>query len=147
MGDGANPVRGEALLRVGGERLVLRPSFAALVAAEGELGSLFALVERAAEGKLGIGEMVGLFWHCLHAAPEGITRERLGEAVVEAGLAAATPVLRVLLRQILAGTGRSARALRGWRGLRGRCWGGRPRCSGARRPRNWRRSSARWWGT
>jgi hypothetical protein len=65
---------------------------------------LFALVERAAEGKLGIGEMVGLFWHCLHAAPEGITRARLGEAVVEAGLAAATPVLRVLLRQILAGT-------------------------------------------
>ena len=104
MGDGANPVRGEALLRVGGERLVLRPSFAALVAAEGELGSLFALVERAAEGELGIGEMVGLFWHCLHAAPEGITRARLGEAVVEAGLAAATPVLRVLLRQILAGT-------------------------------------------
>ena len=30
-------------------------------------------------------------------------REALGEAVAEAGLAAATPVLRVLLRQILAG--------------------------------------------
>ena len=29
--------------------------------------------------------------------------ERLGEAVVAGGLAAATPVLRVLLRQILAG--------------------------------------------
>ena len=34
---------------------------------------------------------------------EGLTREALGEAVAEAGLAAATPVLRVLLRQILAG--------------------------------------------
>ncbi len=48
----ANPVRGEAAIRVAGEMLVLRPSFAALVAAEQELGPLFALVERAAAGRL-----------------------------------------------------------------------------------------------
>ena len=83
--------------------LTLRPSFQALVAAEGELGSLFALVERAAGGGLGLAELVGLFWHCVVDPPEGLTREALGEAVAEAGLAAATPVLRVLLRQILAG--------------------------------------------
>ncbi|WP_374944251.1 gene transfer agent family protein [Sphingomonas sp.] len=99
----ANSVRGEASLRVGGETLVLRPTFAALVAAEEELGPLFALVERATEGRLGLGEIVGLFWHCLRDAPEGVTRDRLGEAVAEAGLAAAMPVLRVLLRQILSG--------------------------------------------
>ena len=99
----ANEVRGEASLRVNGEALVLRPSFGALVAAEGELGSLFALVERAASGGLALVEMVGLFWHCLHDRPEGLTRDRLGEAVADAGLAAATPVLRVLLRQILQG--------------------------------------------
>jgi hypothetical protein len=98
-----NPVRGEAALRVGGETLVLRPTFAALVAAEGELGPLFALVDRAAEGKLSLAEMVGLFWHCLRDPPEAVTRERLGEAVVEAGLAAVTPVLRGVLRQILVG--------------------------------------------
>lgn len=103
MSDLANSVRGEGALRVAGEVVVVRPSFAALVAAEAELGPLFALVERAAEGRLGIGEMVALFWHCLRECPEGLTRERLGEAVVEAGLAAATPVLRGLLRQILAG--------------------------------------------
>lgn len=99
----ANPVRGEASLRVAGEALVLRPSFAALVAAEGEVGPLFALVERAAEGRLTLGELVALFWHCRFEAPEGVTRERLGEAVVAAGLAQVTPVLRVLLQQILAG--------------------------------------------
>jgi hypothetical protein len=82
---------------------VLRPSFAALVAAEGELGPLFALVERAADGKLGLGEMVALFWHCMREGRAGLTRERLGEAIAEAGLAAATPVLRVLLTQILSG--------------------------------------------
>lgn len=103
MSGPANPVRGEAGLRVAGETLVLRPSFAALVAAEGELGPLFALVERAAEGRLALGEMAALFWHCLRDRPAGLTREALGEAIVASGLAAATPALRTLLGQILAG--------------------------------------------
>lgn len=99
----ANPARGEAALRVAGETLVLRPTFAALVAAEQELGPLFALVERAADGKLGLGELVALFWHCLYERPEGLTREAFGDAVAAGGLAAATPALKVLLGQILAG--------------------------------------------
>jgi hypothetical protein len=98
-----NPARGEPALRVRGEMLTLRPSFAALVAAEQELGPLFALVERAAEGRLALGEMVGLFWHCLHERPAALTREGLGEAVAEQGLAAVTPALRGLLSQILQG--------------------------------------------
>lgn len=99
----ANPVRGEASLRVGGADVVLRPSFAALVAAEAELGPLFALVERAAAGSLGLGEMVALFWHCVRDRPDGLTRDMLGEAVIAQGLGGATPVLRVLLGQILRG--------------------------------------------
>jgi hypothetical protein len=98
-----NPARGEAAITVAGEVLTLRPSFAALVAAEEELGPLFALVERAAAGELRLGEMVGLFWHCLTDRPEGLTRERLGEAIVERGVAQATPMLRILLQQILKG--------------------------------------------
>ena len=98
-----NRVRGEAALTVGGQRLTLRPSFSALIAAEEELGSLFELVERAAEGRLKLGEIAALFWHCVAARPEGLTRERLGEAVAEQGLAKATPVLKVLLTQILQG--------------------------------------------
>lgn len=100
---GANLVRGEAELRVGGLTLVLRPSFEALVAAEAELGPLFALVERAAGGRLALGELVALFWHCLKAPPEGLTREAFAEGVTQAGLAAATPALKVLLGQILGG--------------------------------------------
>ena len=98
----ANPVRGEASVRVHGETLVLRPSFAALVAAEAEVGSLFALVERAADGKLTLAELVGLFWHCL-VEREVVSREALGEALLAAGLARATPVLKAILQQILAG--------------------------------------------
>ena len=47
--------------------------------------------------------MVALFWHCLRDRPAALTRESLGEAVADGGLAAATPVLRVLLGQILGG--------------------------------------------
>ncbi|MDO9361825.1 MAG: gene transfer agent family protein [Sphingopyxis sp.] len=96
-------LRGEAELRAGEGLFVLRPSFAALIAAEAELGPLFALVERAADGRLGLGEMASLFWHCVRDRPEALTREAVGEAVVAQGLAAVTPALRVLLGQILQG--------------------------------------------
>lgn len=95
-----NPARGEAALSIAGEALLLRPSFEALVAAEQELGSLFALVERAAEGGLRVAEIAALFWHC---SGGGVSREQIGAALVEQGLAKVTPVLRVLLTQILQG--------------------------------------------
>ena len=52
-----NPLRGESALTVAGTAYVLRPSFENLVLAEAELGSLFALVERAAQGALTLAEM------------------------------------------------------------------------------------------
>jgi len=99
----ANAVRGEAELRLGDEVWRLRPSFAALVAAEAELGPLFGLVERAAAGELRLGELAALFWHCVDPRPTGLDRAAFSDALVDSGLAAATPVLRVLLGQILRG--------------------------------------------
>lgn len=98
----ANAERGEAAFTIAGKAHNLRPSFAALVAAEEELGPLFALVERASEGQLRLGEIAALFWHCL-ADRQGISRDAVGEAVMEAGLAAAMAPLRILLAQILQG--------------------------------------------
>ncbi|MEQ1510528.1 MAG: GTA-gp10 family protein [Sphingopyxis sp.] len=94
-----NPVRGEA--EAAGYRL--RPSFAALVAAEAELGPLFALVERAASGELLWSETVALLWHLIDPRPEALTREDFGEALCTLGLAALTPPLRIVLGQILKG--------------------------------------------
>lgn len=96
-------MRGEVALEIGGAAVTLRPSFGALVAAEEELGPLFALVERAADGKLTLGEMAALFWHCLVERDMALTRDALGEAIVAVGLARATPVLKAILQQILAG--------------------------------------------
>ena len=98
----ANALRGEAELVIGGVAHVLRPSFSALVEAEEELGGLFALVERAGAGQLRLAEMAALFWHCL-TERDGVTRETVGEAVITAGLAAASKPLRSLLAQILQG--------------------------------------------
>lgn len=99
----ANTHRGEAQIVVNGDTLVLRPTFTALVNAEEELGSLFALVDRAAEGKLRLTELTTLFWHC--APPDSISRDDMGAAVMALGLAGSTPQLRILLGQILQGSG------------------------------------------
>ena len=98
----ANRWRGEVALHLGTASHVLRPSFAALVAAEDELGSLFALIERASAGQLRLTELAGLFWHCL-ADQTGMTRTDFSEEVARAGLARCTEPLKALLVQVLKG--------------------------------------------
>jgi len=100
----ANPLRGECVLVVDGRPCLMRPTFGALVAAEEELGPLFALVERAGTGQLRLGEMASLFWHCL-VDRSGLGREQIGAAVVAQGLAGCAAPLRMLLGQILQGSG------------------------------------------
>ncbi len=97
-----NHLRGEAALVVGGVTYVLRPSFENLVLAEAELGSLFALVERAALGSLTLTEMTALLWHCLpsEGRPE---RVAVGQAVLTMGLVGATAPVRSVLAQVLQG--------------------------------------------
>ncbi len=104
----ANSLRGEAELIVGGRRFLLRPSFAALVAAEAELGSLFALVERAAEGELTLAEITALLWHCLDPndhSSDHPDQKRLGEAVIAMGLLEAIKPVRAVLAEVLKGRG------------------------------------------
>ena len=103
MGDPANPLRGEAELILDGRRIVLRPTFEALVAAEEELGSLFALVERAANGQLTLSELTALFWHLIKDRPVALTREQLGEQMIALGLSGVTPTLKTVLKQVLQG--------------------------------------------
>lgn len=86
-----------------GQALCVRPSFAALVAVEGEVGPLLALAERAADGRLTLAEIEALLWHCLADRPEGLERGRIGEALVAQGVGVAMPALRAILRQILTG--------------------------------------------
>ncbi|WP_379923169.1 GTA-gp10 family protein [Erythrobacter sp. R86502] len=102
MTGAANALRGEGTLTVAGVSYVLRPSFENLVLAEAELGSLFALVERAAQGIMTLTEMTALLWHCFpsEARPERIA---VGQAVLAMGLVGATVPVRNVLAQVLQG--------------------------------------------
>lgn len=97
-----NLMRGEAAITIAGREYLLRPTFEALVAAEEELGSLFAMVERASQGSLGLGEMSALVWHCLPAANRP-DRMAVGDAVLAMGLIEATRPLRAIFTQVLKG--------------------------------------------
>ncbi len=102
MSESANSARGEVAFRIDGTAWIVRPSFAALIAAEEEIGSLLALAERAALGSLSLAEVEVLLWHCLDDRRE-LERARIGPALIEQGLTAAMPAVRAILRQLLSG--------------------------------------------
>ena len=98
----ANPMRGEAEFGIAGKTVLLRPSFENLVAAEEEIGSLFALVERASEGAITVAEITAILWHCIEPQPRP-PREDVGRAVLESGLVEAIKPVRAILAQVLQG--------------------------------------------
>ncbi len=98
----ANTQRGEATFELGERTLVLRPSFENLVAVEEEIGSLFALVERASDGALTLSEVSALIWHCIEAEPCP-SREEVGQSVLKQGLISTTQPVRAILSQVLQG--------------------------------------------
>ena len=87
----ANAARGEVVLKLGGERYVLRPSFGAICEIEAALGaSLFAFGRKLERAEIGAAELLDFARACLaHAcvAPAGRVpeRERLGELIVAEG--------------------------------------------------------------
>lgn len=102
MSQSPNALRGEAQFQLGDRHILLRPSFENLVAAEEEIGSLFALVERASEGALTLSEVSALLWHCMEADPRP-SRDELGQAVLKQGLISTTKPVRAILSQVLQG--------------------------------------------
>jgi len=102
MSQPPNALRGEAQFQLGDRQFLLRPNFENLVAAEEEIGSLFALVERASEGLLTLSEVSTLLWHCLVADPRP-SREEVGKSVLKLGLIETTKPVRAILSQVLQG--------------------------------------------
>lgn len=99
----ANLVRGEVLLTLPCGDCVLRPTFAALVAAEAEVGSLLALLDRAGAGEVRLGDIGPLFWHAL-AEPGGFAdRAAFEAALADAGLRALIPPYRRFLSAVFGG--------------------------------------------
>lgn len=98
-----NRARGETALILGDATYRLRPSYAALVATEVEMGPLFALIERAGEGRATLADVTALLWHCLDPRPEALTRAAFGQALFDSGLVQATQAFRAVLEVALGG--------------------------------------------
>ncbi len=88
---------------LGDHSFSFRPSYAALVAAEDDIGPLFALVERASSGTMKLSEMIAMLWHCRVDMLPDMTRADFAAHCVEAGLAHVTPLFRRLMEQALGG--------------------------------------------
>lgn len=101
MPNSANPHRGESALTLGGNIYRLRPSFAALVRVEEELGSLIALVERAGSGALGIKDIVVLLHACAVAGGHDISRDDFAAALLKEGITASVGPLRDILAAVM----------------------------------------------
>lgn len=100
----ANPLAGEVALTLGGQRFLLRPSFARVLAAEAEIGSLLDLAMRAGEGRVAIKEIASLLWFCLEPGEgDKPTLQAFGDQILAAGIGQATPAFRDLLTVILGG--------------------------------------------
>lgn len=97
----ANMLRGEVQLPLADQAIDLRPTFAALVAAEAEIGSLFQLLDRAAAGDIRFADFGTLFWHCAVAAESWIgSRGDFEAALVKAGATMLLEPYRALLRAV-----------------------------------------------
>lgn len=93
----ANPHRGEVSLSLSGQVYRLRPSFDALVAAEAEIGSLIALVERAGSGTVTLKDIAVLLHCCAQAGGHDVTREAFAQALLREGIASSVVPLRTIL--------------------------------------------------
>ena len=100
----ANRWRGEALLELAGQAHVLRPSFAALVAAEEQARDLALEAVR----QLGAHDAQVQVSMTKSHLPDAVDDTAFAEALVAAGLAQATKPLRGLLAQVLQGRAEAA---------------------------------------
>lgn len=103
MTGSVNPLRGELEVVLAGRTVRLRPTFAALVRAEAEAGSLALLLERAAAGDVRLSDMAALLWACADGCWPAEDRAAFESALVEAGIGGLLPAYRGLLAQAFAG--------------------------------------------
>lgn len=84
----ANKERGEVTLALGGEKYVLVPSFGAVCGIEERIGNnLFQFGQRIELAQVSAAELIDFAHACIAEAGYKVTRERLGELIVDAGSA------------------------------------------------------------
>lgn len=108
MSDRANSLKGEVEIRLGGERFVMRPSFAAIMAIEADLGGVVPLARRAARGDFGLRDLTvivreGLNAHARAAGVKPFDADRVGAMILAEGIANVAGPVRDFLTAVLSG--------------------------------------------
>jgi len=103
MSDRANSLKGEVEIRLGGERFVMRPSFAAIMAIEAELGGVVPLARRAAKGDFGLKDLTVIVQEGLVARGTRLDRNEVGAMILTEGLANVAGPVRDFLTAVLSG--------------------------------------------
>ena len=100
----ANRKRGEVTLELGGETYVLVSSIAAIIEIEDEIGTnLFEIGRRLESAEISARDLIDFARACVTQAGYQVTRERLGEAIVEAGTLKAIAALTEFCRNYVFG--------------------------------------------
>lgn len=101
--DSPNPLKGEVEIVLGAERRIMRPTFAAIMEIEGELGGVVPLARRAAKGEFGLRDLAVVIHAGLNGAGGEETLEDVGQHVLEIGVANVTAPVRDFLTNVLNG--------------------------------------------
>ncbi len=109
MSERANSLKGEVEITLSGERYVMRPSFAAIMAIEAELGGVVPLARRAAKGDFGLKDLTVIVREGLGAYGTRLERNEVGAMILAEGLANVAGPVRDFLTTVLSG-GPSERA-------------------------------------
>jgi hypothetical protein len=96
----SNKSRGEVSIDLAGKKHILRPSFQAICAIEGELNkSILDILIGISEKKLRLSDMVSVVKHGMHAYQENSTilGKNIGSDIYEAGLVNIMPTIILFL--------------------------------------------------
>ncbi len=108
----ANKERGEVTLALGGEKYVLVPSFGAVCGIEERIGdNLFQFGRRIEVAQVSVTELIDFAHACIAEAGYKVTRERLGDLIVEAGTATLLAPLTEYCRIYIFGAGGDSEAV------------------------------------
>lgn len=104
----ANPLRGEVAITLDGQAFVMRPTFAAIMEIETELGGVVPLARRAAAGDFGLRDLAVVIRAGLNGAADAdderrVDLDHVGEMIIATGVANVTGPVRDLLTRILGG--------------------------------------------
>lgn len=102
----ANPLKGEVEITFGTARHVMRPSFAAIMAIEAELGGVVPLARRAARGDFGLRDLTVIVRAGLNAARgPRFDEAEVGAMILTEGMAHVAGPVRDFLTAVLSGDG------------------------------------------